>query len=199
MDYDSSFYDEMCSYECDDIILLHICMSLEMETNFSSYDDVSDAFYKLFTICQKAVGKVSSEVFMTIKISCVARASEPMRGLIKRATDTHRLFEILAENNNYCNWMNVSFLKVIAIACGNKHLHSLIENYTNVIYSKPLREVWSCIPHYSVRDKYYSKIKTKFDDKDPDNWTVKELMMSKPLLAREIAMQIVFTSEGQIG
>ena len=64
MDYDSNFYDKLCSCECDDIILLHICMSLEMETNFSSYDDVSDAFDKLFTICQKAVGNISSEVFI---------------------------------------------------------------------------------------------------------------------------------------
>ena len=86
--------------------------------------------------------------------------------------------------------MNVSFLKVIAIACGNENLQSLIENYTNVIYSKPLREVWDCIPHYSVRDKYYSKLKATFGDKDPDNMTVEELMKSRPQLAKKIAMFI---------
>ena len=86
--------------------------------------------------------------------------------------------------------MNISFLKVMAIACGNNNLQSLIKNYTDVIYSKPLREVWSCIPHYSVRDKYYSKLKAKFGDKDPDNMTVEELMKSKPKLAKEIAMHI---------
>ena len=161
----------------------------EMKVNFSAYDDVSNAFAELFTICQKAI-KVSSEEFRTIRNSCVARASEPLRGLIKRATDTHCLFEILADNNKYCNWMNVSFLKVMAIACGNKYLQSLIENYTDVIYSKPLREVWDCIPHYSVRDKYYSELKATFGDKDPDNMTVKELMKSRPQLAKEIAMFI---------
>ena len=113
-----------------------------------------------------------------------------MRGLIKRATDTHCLFEILADNNKYCNWMNVSFLEVIAIACGNKNLQSLIENYTDVIYSKPLREVWDRIPYYSVRDKYYSELKATFGDKDPDNMTVKELMRSKPELAKKITMPI---------
>ena len=157
--------------------------------NFSTYDDVSNAFAELFTICQKAI-KVSGEEFRTIRNSCVARASEPLRGLIKRATDTHCLFEILADNNKYCNWMNVSFLKVMAIACGNKHLQSLIKNYTDVIYSKPLREVWSCIPHYSVRDKYYSKLKATFGDKDPDNMTVEELIKSKPKLAKKIALLI---------
>ena len=159
------------------------------EINFSAYNDVSNAFDKLFTTCQKAI-KVSSEEFRTMRNSCVARASEPLRGLIKRAPDTHCLFEILADNNKYCNWMNISFLKVIAIACGNKHLQSLIENYTDVIYSKPLREVWGCIPHYPVRDKYYSELKAKFGDKDPDNMTVEELMKSKPQLAKEIAMLI---------
>ena len=126
---------------------------------------------------------------------CVARASEPLHGLIKCATDTHCLFEILAENNKYCNWMNVSFLEVIAVACGNKLLQSLIKNYKDVIYSKPLREVWSCIPHYSVRDKYYSKLKVTFGDKDPDNVTVEELMKSKPQLAKEIAILIAVVQQ----
>ena len=167
------------------------------EANFSTYDDVSDAFAELFAICQNAI-KVSSEEFKTIRNSCVARASEPLHGLMKRATDTHCLFEILADNNKYCNWMNVSFLRVIAIACGNKHLQSLIENYTDVIYSKPLREVWDCIPHYSVRDKYYSELKATFGDKDPDNMTVQELMKSKPQLAKEIVMLIAVVEEGSL-
>ena len=159
------------------------------EIDFSAHDDVSNAFDELFTVCQKAI-KVSSEEFKTIRNSCVARASKPLNDLIKCAPDTHCLFEILAYNKKYCNWMNVRFLKVIAIACGNKNLQSLIENYTDVIYSKPLREVWDCISHYSVRDKYYSELKAKFGDKDPDNMTVKELMKSTPQLAREIAMPI---------
>ena len=161
---------------------------IEMKINFGAYKDVSIAFTELFTICQRAT-KVSSEEFKTIRNSCVARASEPLRGLIKRTTDTHCLFEILADNNKYCNWMNVSFLKVIAIACGNKQLQSLIECYTDVIYSKTMHEVWDCIPHYAVRDKYYSELKATFN-KDPDNMTVEELMKSKPQLAKKIAMLI---------
>ena len=167
------------------------------EINFSAYDDVSDAFAKLFAVCQKALN-VSGEEFKTIRNSCVARASEPLGGLIKSASDTHCLFEILAYNNKYCNWMNVSFLKVMAIACDNKHLQSLIENYTDVIYSKPLCEVWDCIPHYSVRDKYYSELKATFGDKDPDNMTVKELMKNRPQLAKEIAMLIAVVQGGSL-
>ena len=168
-----------------------------IEINFSAYVDVSDAFAELFAVCQKAL-KVSSEEFRTIRNSCVARASEPLRGLIKSASDTHCLFEIFADNHRYCNWMNVSFLKVMAIACGNKRLQSLIENYTDVIYSKPLCEVWSCIPHYSVRHKYYSELKATFGDKDPDNMTVEELKKSRPQLAKEIAMLIAEVEEGSL-
>ena len=168
-----------------------------MTVDFRAYKDVSNAFDRLFYVCQKAI-RVSKENFKTIRNSCVARASEPLRGLIKRTSDTHCLFEILADNNKYCNWMNVSFLKVIAIACGNEKLQSLIENYTDVIYSKPLREVWDCIPHYSVRDKYYSELKATFGDKDPDNMTVEELKKSRPQLAKEIAMLIAVVEEGSL-
>ena len=169
-----------------------------MEINFSAYKDVSNAFDELFTICQKAT-KVSTEEFKTIRNSCVARASEPLRGLIKRANDNYCLFEILAYNNQYCNWMEVRFLKVIAIACGNKQLQSLIENYTDVIYSKPLCEVWNGIPHYStIRDQYYSELKAMFGDKDPDSMTVEELMKSKPQLAKKIALPIAMIESGSL-
>ena len=170
---------------------------LEMKRNFSTFKDVSSAFAMLFTVCQNAV-KASSEEFRTIRNSCVAQASEPLRGLIKRTTNTHCLFEVLADNNKYCNWINVRFLKVIAIACGNEQLQSLIENYKTVIYSKTLREVWDCIPHYSVRDQYYSELKAAFSDKDPDNMTVEELMKSKPQLGKKIAMLIAVVEEGSV-
>ena len=92
---------------------------METRIDFSASKDVSDAFDELFVTCQKFT-KISGEDFETIRNSCVARASGPMRGLIKSASDTNHLFEILAEEKKYCNWMNVRFLKTIAIACGNK-------------------------------------------------------------------------------
>ena len=174
-------------YMCIHIQLIILITELEMD--FNAYKDVSSAFAKLFSICQRAT-KVSTEEFKTIRNSCVAQASEPLRSLIKCTTDTHCLFEILADDNKYCNWMDVRFLKVIAIACGNKQLQSLIEEYQNVIYSKTLREVWDSFPHYSVRDQYYSKLKATFIYNHPDNMTVKELMELRPRLAKEIAMLI---------
>ena len=165
-----------------------------MKIDFSAYKDVSNAFDVLFAICHKAA-KASNENFTAIRNSCVARASEPLRSLLKDATKTDHLFAILAENNKYCNWMNVRFLEIIANACGNKQLQSLLEDYKVVIYSKPMGEVWSCMPHYSVRDKYYSKLKATFGDKDPDNVTIEELMKSKPQLAKEIALLIAVVQE----
>ena len=156
--------------------------------DFRAYDDISIAFAKLFAICQKAV-KLSSEEFRTIRNICVSQASDLLSyQIIDNATDKDRLFEILAASKRYCNWMDVKILKVMAIACDNNHLLSLIEDYTDVIYLKPLREVWSCISH--VRDEYYSELQVIFGDKDPDNITVGELMKSKPQLAKEIAIRI---------
>ena len=56
----------------------------------------------LFAECQRAT-KASSTDFKALKNSCVARASKSLKGLLKRATDTDRLFGILAENNEHCN------------------------------------------------------------------------------------------------
>ena len=158
-----------------------------MEINFGIYKDVSNAFDVLFAKCQDI--KVSSKEFEILRNSLVARTSGLMRRLIRHASNTHCLFEILADNNKYCNWMDVRILMVIAISCGNSQLQSLIEKYTEVIYSKPLFEVWNCVPHYStVKDAYYRKLKAICGDKDPDNITVEELIKSQPQLAKEIAL-----------
>ena len=158
----------------------------DMEIDFNAVD-ISIAFSQLVDTMVKVL-KNSSEDFRSIRNSCVARASEPLCGLIKHATNTCHLLEILSDNKNYCNWMDVRFLKVIANACGNKQLQSLIENYKAVIYSKKLHEIWDCIPYYLVKDKYYSELKATFDDKDPSNMTIEELIKRKPLVAKEIAV-----------
>ena len=83
--------------------------------------------------------------------------------------------------------MDIRFLKVIAIACGNKKLESLINDYTHVIYSTRLCDVWSSAP---VRDEYYSKLKATFGDRDPDNMTIEGLIRSNSKLAKEIAVTV---------
>ena len=94
--------------------------------------------------------------------------------------------------------MDVRFLNVIAIACGNKYLQSIIKEYTDAVYSKSLRDIWKHIPHYSVRDKYYRRVKATFRNKRPDNVTVRELLKSKPQLAKEIAIHIAEIKEGSL-
>ena len=78
-------------------------------------------------------------------------------------------------------------MKVIAIACGNKKLESLINDYTSVIYSTRLFDVWSSAPCHSVRDEYYIKLKATLGDKDPDNMTI---VRSNSKLAKEIALTV---------
>ena len=165
-----------------------------MPINFSDFD-VCEAFTKLFAVCQENI-KVSNEEFEIIRNACLARASKPLSDSIRKAEDINHLFEILADNSKYCNWMNVIFLKVIAIACHNDHLLSLIKNYVDVIYSKPLREVWDLIQPLSVKDKYYSEVKDRFGDKDPGDITVIELMKNEPQLAKEISQLVPMIQYG---
>ena len=86
--------------------------------------------------------------------------------------------------------MCIEYLEAIAFAYKDDSLSNLIENYSRVIFSKPLREVWNCLPFYSVKDKYYTELTAIFDDKDPDDLTVEELNQRKPQLAKKIAMLI---------
>ena len=86
--------------------------------------------------------------------------------------------------------MCIEYLETIAYAYKNDSLLNLIKKYSQVIFSKPLREVWNYVPFYSVKDKYYSELTAIFEDKDPDNLTVEELNQRKPQLAKEIAMLI---------
>ena len=120
----------------------------------------------------------------------MAQADESLCSLLHSASNSHRLFCIFAQNKLYCNWIRINFLEIIAYAHVNQYLMNLIKDYKEAIFSKPLHKVWSSLPHYSVRDKYYTELKGTFHDKDPDNVTVEELIKIAPDLAKEIEMVI---------
>ena len=119
---------------------------------------------------------------------CVAQSNKPLSTLLQCASDSHRFFQVFAENNMYCIWIRISFLEIIAHAHTDENLVKLIKNYKKLTFSKPLQEVCSHLPHYSIRDKYYTELKATFHDKDPDNITVEELFKITPELAEEIEM-----------
>lgn len=161
-----------------------------MDVDFSTIDKVSNAFSKLFSIFQEAMDVLNDKEFKRIKNACVTRADradEQLYNSLQRASDSEHLFGVLAP---YCNWMCIEYLETIAYAYKNDSLLCLIKNYSEVVFSKPLREVWNYLPFYSVKDKYYSQLTAIFDDKDPDDLTVEELNQRKPQLAKEIAMLI---------
>ena len=164
-------------------------LSETFNIDFSRYKDVLLAFTKLFATFEKSV-KASNEDFGTIKSSCVVGVNEPLHLLIKRATDTNEIFEILANNREYCNWMNVSALEVVAIACGNENLLSLLHNYKISIYSRSLREVLDYTKGSTseMKDIYYRRAKEFYAS--PSHLTIKNLMDEAPQLAENLAMDI---------
>ena len=133
---------------------------------------------------------MNDEEFQTIKNACITRADradERLCNSLQQASDSQNLFRALAP---YCNWMCIEYLETIAYAYKNDNLLHVIKNYSQVIFSKPLREVWNYVSFYSVKDKYYTELMAVFKDKDPDDLTVEELNKLKPQLAKEIAMCI---------
>ena len=158
--------------------------------NFEEIENVSSAFSTLFSIFQKVISALNDDEFQIIKNACMAQADESLCSLLHSASNSHCLFRVLAENKLYCNWIRINFLEIIAYAHVNQYLVNLIKNYKKAIFSKPLHKVWSSLPHYSVRDQYYTELKATFDDKDPDNVTVEELFKITPNLAKKIEMLI---------
>ena len=133
---------------------------------------------------------MNAKEFQRIKNACITRADRTDERLCKslrQASNSEHLFETLAP---HCNWMCIEYLEAIAFAYKNDNLLNLVEKYSSVIFSKRLREVWNCVPFYSVKDNYYAKLTAIFDDKDPDDLTIEELNQRKPQLAKEIAMLI---------
>ena len=165
--------------------------------DFTKYEDVSLAFSALFSRLQKEIK--SYEDFLIIKNACVARANQKLSKEIKGTQDINSFFQLFAENKPHCNWLNIRFLEVIAIASGNSKLKSIVHKYKKAIYSKTLREVWGHIPYHTVRTKYYSTLQAKFDGKDPDNMTVEQLKkMCEPYLVKDIAMLITIIEEDSL-
>ena len=165
----------------------------QMEISFNEYKDVIDAYDRLFSICQHfTIAKVQNEThFKIIRNLCVGRYSGSIHDSIKAATDIYHLFETFSVYNDYCNWIDVKFLEVMANATNNERLQLLIENYKDMIYSKPLGEVWKGNPlHLVARHKYYDELKVIFEGNDPDSMTVEDLIKRNPSLARNIALLI---------
>ena len=166
----------------------------EDQVDFADFKDVTDAFSQLVCMLQQSLD-ISNNKFQVVKNSCLFRADEPLSKLIKTSQNIHDLFEVLAQNHLYCNWMEVRFLK--AAVAGRPELLALIEKYMNAVYSKSLGEVWNYIPHYSVRNKYYSVLKAEYGE-DPDNMTVEQLLKHNQKIANEIGVLIMEVQKGSL-
>ena len=128
----------------------------------------------------------------------MVQAKEPLYSSLRLASDSRCLFKTFSENYMYFNWIHLSFLEIIAYSYVNDSLVNLIKDYKQAIFSKSLREVWSSLPHSSVKDKidnYYTELKQKLEGKDPDNMTVQQLLQSEPQLTRKIALLIAVVRE----
>ena len=166
--------------------------------DFEACNNVYIAFTKLYSRFQKAINALNTNDFNVIKNVCVVQAKEPLHSSLRRASNSHHLFEAFSDNYLYCNWINLSFLEIIANSYINDSLVNLINDYKKAIFSKSLREVWSSLPHSSVKDKidkYYSELKQKLGNRNPDNMSVEELLDSEPQLTRKIALLFAVVRE----
>ena len=164
--------------------------------NFAQFANVADAFTELIRIFTE---KLHSPKFETIRTTCITRANKQLRNEISRTTSIHNLFSLLACNPLYFNWMNVDYLQTTAVASGSRDLQDLLKSYTDVILSKTLGEVWNVIPSFhKTKTKYYSKVKARFQGKDPNNVKVIDLKKYEPRFAKKIALHIMQIDKGSL-
>ena len=176
----------------------HGNLECDLKIDFKSYDNVSVAFTKLFTGFEKAIKALSDDDFYIIKHACVVQAKEPLHSSLQCASDSRCLFEAFSKHHIYFNWINLCFLEIIANSYVNDNLVNLINKYREAIFSKSLREAWSSVPHFSVKDqidKYYSELKQRLQDKNPDNMTIEQLLASEPQLTKKIGLLIAVIQE----
>ena len=139
--------------------------------------------------------------FEPIRAICLTRASKRLQSEMSKTTDVHSLFELLARNPFYFNWMKVEYLQTIAIASGNAKLQETLKCYTDVILSKKLGEIWNFVPPFhktKLKTKYYSKVRAKFHGKNPDDIKVKDLKKYEPRFAKKIALRIMQIDKGSL-
>ena len=94
-------------------IVVHAHKSVDSPTdiNFADFINVADAFAALMRVFTK---ELSDADFATIRTICLTRAGKRLQNEISRTTNIHNLFELLACNPFYFNWMNVEYLQTVA-------------------------------------------------------------------------------------
>ena len=164
--------------------------------NFADFKNVADAFAALMRIF---TDELDGTKFEPICVICLTRASKRLQSEISTTTDVHSLFELLACNPFYFNWMKVEYLQTIAIASGNTKLQETLKCYNDVILSKTLGEIWNFVPSFhKTRTKFYSKVKARFHGLDPDDVKVKDLKKYEPRFAKKIALHIMQIEKGSL-
>ena len=166
------------------------------DVNFTRFTNVADAFAELLRMFTE---KLHGAKFETIRAICLTRADKQLRNEISRTTSIYNLFTLLACNPLYFNWMNVDYLQTIAVASGNRGLQEMLKSYTDVVLSKTLGEVWNVIPSFhKTKTKFYSKVKARFQGKDPDDVTVIDLKKYEPRFAEKIALHVMQIDKGSL-
>ena len=104
--------------------------------------------------------------FQAIRMTCLIPASKNLQNKVRKTTDIYSFFELLTRNPLYFNWMNVAYLETLAFVSMSEKLKGVLKNYTDVILSKTLGEIWDWMPSlHSIKTKCYSKVRAKFREK----------------------------------
>ena len=146
------------------------------EIDFHPGDDVKKAFIKLTSTVAKLLQNNHAD-FDIVRRSCVSAADLKAETItaIMSSKNFKELFNLLAFETPYWSWVDIRLLDAMVTASGIQATVKLIDNYTEIIYGKKLKDVLPNILNKKLKEDYYTRIVSKID-MNPDDITVAVLL-----------------------
>ena len=147
--------------------------------NFSQFESVTEAFVTLTSKLTRLLRKAD---FHIIRRSCIEQINTPNGAqlpprdvsAIKSSKNIDELLDVLA-SSAYWSWIDVRLLQAMVTASDNTSAIMYIKNYKSAVFKKKLKDILPDAPSKEIKDAYYTKVVSKFNE-DADDITVEDLL-----------------------
>ena len=151
----------------------------EAMVNFKDCKNPDECFSHFTAAMYKILSKVEFHLLCRACIENPGRLGgvelpKDLKESIRASHSLSNLFDVLCDTP-YWNWMNIKMLGKMARASHLDAASKLIQQYRDEVFSRKVMEVLQQIPNPKISDKYYTKVKEKWN-KNLDELTVNDVV-----------------------
>ena len=147
--------------------------------NFKDCENPDECFVHFTAAMYRILSKVE---FHFLRRACIENTGrlggiaipEDLKKRIIASHSLSNLFDVLSDSP-YWSWMNIKMLGKMAQASHLDAASKLIQQYRDEVFSRKIIEVLQQIPNPKISDKYYTKVKEKWN-KNLDDLTVNDVV-----------------------